>query len=275
VYFSTGPLQQSTMSFTGRMAATAYSPLTGGVASSNAGGFLSRNFAGTGAAAVEVHGASDEPLAVHVREGPGGPEATLEAVPELELATVPEVTAWVEREHDLGAEHTACVGPAGENEVRFASVMTTESRAFGRGGLGAALGAKGVKLLTFDGDHDHGVDVDDEAVAIHRDAATSESNVKRQETASVTDLANEIGSFPSYYFDDVRSRAASRSTATRSRRKVPERDLLAVCVCLQASDPRRGDGAGGGGAGVRDDHGVRRELRRRRRRGRDQGQQPL
>ncbi|ESS06067.1 MAG: Aldehyde:ferredoxin oxidoreductase [uncultured archaeon A07HB70] len=204
VYFSTGPLQQSTMSFTGRMAATAYSPLTGGVASSNAGGFLSRNFAGTGAAAVEVHGASDEPLAVHVREGPDGPEATFEAVPELELATVPEVTAWAEREHDLGAEHTACVGPAGENEVRFASVMTTESRAFGRGGLGAALGAKGVKLLTFDGDHDHGIDVDDEAVAIHRDAATSDSIMKRQGTASVTDLANEIGSFPSYYFDDVR-----------------------------------------------------------------------
>ncbi len=103
--FSTGPLQQSTMSFTGRMAATAYSPLTGGVASSNAGGFLSRSFAGTGAA-VEARGASDDPLAVHVREGPDGPEATLEAVP--------EVTAWVEREHDLGTEHTACVGPAGE-----------------------------------------------------------------------------------------------------------------------------------------------------------------
>jgi len=204
VYVSTGPLQQSTMSFTGRMAATAYSPLTGGVASSNAGGFLSRNFAGTGACAVEIHGASDDPLAVHVREGPDGPEATFETVPELELATVPEVTAWVEREHDLGAEHTACVGPAGENEVRFASVMTTESRAFGRGGLGAALGAKGVKLLTFDGDHDHGIEVDDEAAAIHRDAATSDSIMKRQGTASVTDLANEIGSFPSYYFEDVR-----------------------------------------------------------------------
>jgi len=48
LYLSTGPMQYSTTSFTGRMAATALSPLTNGLLSSNAGGFLSRNFAGAG-----------------------------------------------------------------------------------------------------------------------------------------------------------------------------------------------------------------------------------
>jgi len=37
LYFATGPLQTSSMSFTGRMSATALSPLTDGLLSSNAG----------------------------------------------------------------------------------------------------------------------------------------------------------------------------------------------------------------------------------------------
>ncbi|MFB6161681.1 MAG: aldehyde ferredoxin oxidoreductase family protein [Haloferacaceae archaeon] len=200
LYLSTGPLQQSTMSFTGRMSATAVSPLTGGLASSNAGGFLSRNFAGAGNAVVEFVGASDEPLAVHVRDD--GVE--FEAVPDLAGAEVPEVTRYMNEHHGLEAEHIACIGPAGENEVRFAAIMTTESRAFGRTGLGAVLGSKNVKAVTFDGDAAPDIDVPDVAMDIHRDAATSDSIMKRQGTASVTDLANEVGSFPSYYFEDVR-----------------------------------------------------------------------
>jgi aldehyde:ferredoxin oxidoreductase len=200
LYLSTGPLQQSTMSFTGRMSATGVSPLTDGLASSNAGGFLSRNFTGTGNAVVEFVGASDELLAVHVRED--GVE--FEEVPDLAGAEVPEVTRYMNEEHGLEAEHIACIGPAGENEVRFACIMTTESRAFGRTGLGAVLGSKNIKAVTFDGDVSPAVDVPDVQMDIHRDAATSDSIMKRQGTASVTDLANEIGSFPSYYFEDVR-----------------------------------------------------------------------
>ena len=230
LYLSSGPLQQSNVSFTGRLSATAYSPLTGGVASSNAGGFLSRNLAGSGVAAVEVHGASDEPVAIHVREGEDGPEATFEPVPDLAGATVPEVSAWAEREHDLGAEHVACIGPAGENEVRFASIMTTESRAFGRGGLGAVLGAKGIKALTFDGDHDHEVEVPDVGADIHRDAATSDSIMKRQGTASVTDLANEVGSFPSYYFEDVRFEEYEAIDGDRVEEKKYERGTCSQCA---------------------------------------------
>ncbi|QLG63640.1 aldehyde ferredoxin oxidoreductase family protein [Halorarum salinum] len=199
VYLSTGPMQASRMSFTGRMAATALSPLTGGLLSSNAGGFLSRNFAGTGNAAVELVGAADELLAVHVRDD--GVE--FEPVPDLAGAEVPEVTEWAEAEHDLEAEHLACIGPAGENQVRFASVMTSESRAFGRGGIGAVLGAKNVKALTFEGDAAPEIDVDATAMDVHREAATSEHIMKRQGTTSVTDLANEVEAFPTRYFSET------------------------------------------------------------------------
>nr|WP_083252646.1 aldehyde ferredoxin oxidoreductase N-terminal domain-containing protein [Haladaptatus sp. W1] len=53
-YISAGPLQQSQMSFTGRMNMTGLSPLTNGLLSTNAGGYLSRNFVGTGYSVVEI-----------------------------------------------------------------------------------------------------------------------------------------------------------------------------------------------------------------------------
>lgn len=151
VYFSTGPLQQSGMSFTGRMNCTGLSPLTDGLVSANAGGFASRNFVGTGHSVVEIAGAADELLALHVTDE--GVE--FEPVPGLAGATVPETVAHLEAEHGIGADRTAVIGPAGENEVRFASIMTSEERAFGRGGLGAVLGSKNVKAVTFGGDSAH------------------------------------------------------------------------------------------------------------------------
>jgi len=90
-YLATGPLQQSGMSFTGRMNMTGLSPLTDGLVSTNAGGYLSRNFVGTGISVLEVVGQSDELLAVHVTDQ--GVE--FEAVPELEGATVPETSEYM------------------------------------------------------------------------------------------------------------------------------------------------------------------------------------
>jgi aldehyde:ferredoxin oxidoreductase len=200
VVFTTGPLQHSQMSFTGRTNVTALSPLTSGLASSNAGGFLSRHLAATGYGAVELLGEADELLAVHVTDD----GVSFEVVPELRGATVPQVTDHVREARGFDADHIAAVGPAGENEVRFASVMTTESRAFGRGGIGAVLGSKNVKLVTFAGDSAPTVEFPATAADVHREAATSDSIMKRQGTASVTDLANELGTFPSRYFADVR-----------------------------------------------------------------------
>ncbi len=198
LYFSTGPMQQSQMSFTGRMNATAISPLTNGLCSSNAGGFMSRNFAATGYSVVELTGAADELTLVHVTDD--GIE--FETAPELAGATVSEVTEHVEESRGLDAEHIAAIGPAGENEVRFASIMTTESRAFGRGGLGAVLGAKNVKAITFEGDSAPEIEIPEIQTEIHREAATSDHIMKRQGTSSVTDLANEVEGLPTRYWRD-------------------------------------------------------------------------
>ncbi|EMA66857.1 aldehyde ferredoxin oxidoreductase [Halorubrum aidingense JCM 13560] len=234
LYFSTGPMQYSTTSYTGRMAATGLSPLTNGLLSSNAGGFLSRNFTGAGYAAVEIVGESDELLAVHVREigDDGEPTVEFEPVPDLAEAEVSAVSDRFAESRDLSPEHVACVGPAGENGVRFASIMTSDTRAFGRGGLGAVLGAKGVKALTFDGDADAAIDIDwpDDAGEVHREAATSDSIMKRQGTTSVTELANEVDALPSYYFSETSFEGAEGISGDRVEEKKYKKGTCSSCA---------------------------------------------
>ena len=89
--FAVGPLQTSMMSYTGRMSCTGLSPLTDGLLSSNAGGFISRPFYDTGYAAVEVTGESDELVGVVVTdEG-----VSFKPVPELEGATISKTNEHV------------------------------------------------------------------------------------------------------------------------------------------------------------------------------------
>ncbi|WP_137284308.1 aldehyde ferredoxin oxidoreductase family protein [Halorussus salinisoli] len=239
LFFTTGPMQMSNMSFTGRMNVTGVSPLTGGLLSSNAGGFMSRHFADTGYSAVEIAGESDDLLVVHVTDE--GVE--FEAVPGLEGATVPETCEYVEDEHGLESEHVACIGPAGENQVRFASVMTTEERAFGRGGLGAVLGAKNVKAVTFEGDSRPDVEIPAGQMDVHREAATTDHIMKEQGTVAVMDLANEMDGLPSYYFSEQSFEGAAGINGSAVAEKKYKKGTCSACAfaCkLPTRDEERG-----------------------------------
>ena len=227
IYFATGPLQQSGMSFTGRMNCTGLSPLTDGLLSTNAGGYLSRNFVETGHPAVEITGASDELLVLHVTdEGVEFVEA-----PELAGATVPEVTAYVDRERDLDAENIACIGPAGENRVRFACVMTYESRAFGRGGMGAILGAKNVKAITFEGDSEPDVSLpEDVQQEVHSAAATSDDLMRRQGTTGGTEFINDNFALPTRYFEKYHFEDADKIGGDAVEEKKYKKGSCSMCA---------------------------------------------
>ena len=45
----------------------------------------------------------------------------------------------------------ACIGPAGENRVRFACIMNDKHRAAGRSGVGAVMGSKNLKAIAVRG----------------------------------------------------------------------------------------------------------------------------
>jgi len=226
-YLSTGPLQMSRMSFTGRMSMTGLSPLTDGLVSTNAGGYLSRNFADAGISVLEVVGESDELLIVHVTDE--GVE--FEKVPELEGAEVPAVSEHVAEERDLGPENCIAIGPAGENLVRFASVMTFDSRAFGRGGLGAVLGSKNVKAVTFEGDSSPEIEIPDPpAMDVHREAATSDDQMRRQGTTGGTEFINEDFALPTRYFDEYEFEHADRIGGDAVEEKKYKKGACSQCA---------------------------------------------
>jgi aldehyde:ferredoxin oxidoreductase len=52
---------------------------------------------------------------------------------------------------------TCYIGPAGENQVEYACIVNTSSRATGRGGTGAVMGSKNLKAIAFKGSNQPGV----------------------------------------------------------------------------------------------------------------------
>jgi len=243
-YLSTGPLQMSRMSFTGRINMTGLSPLTDGLVSTNAGGYLSRNFSGAGLSVFEVVGESNELLAIHVTDSDDGPEVRFEEVPELEGARTSAVSEYMDEHHGLGPENCITIGPAGENLIRYASVMTFDSRAFGRGGLGAVLGSKNVKCVTFEGESHPDIEIPNPPSAdIHREAATSDDQMKRQGTTGGTEFINDNFSLPTRYFDEYHFESAANIGGDAVEEKKYKKGACSQCAyaCkLPTKDEERG-----------------------------------
>ena len=56
--------------------------------------------------------------------------------------TVPETEDGLRSELGISALRVACIGPAGENLVKFACIMNDKHRAAGRSGVGTVMGSK-------------------------------------------------------------------------------------------------------------------------------------
>jgi len=147
---------------------------------------MPRNFVGTGYSVVELVGRSDELVGIDVTDE----DVEFEPVPELREVPVDELTAHVEANRGLGAEHIAVIGPAGENRVRFGAIMTKQLRAFAPGGLVAVLWSKNVKLLALDGDSEPDTTSQSRRSPTGRVSAIRS---RRASTASTRSLAPRIG----------------------------------------------------------------------------------
>jgi len=121
----------------GRFAAVTKSPLTGIMASASCGGPFGMQLKKCGWDGLLVRGAATNPtLLVITPEG-----AELESAEELWGKDTVETQELISAKKSGGA---LVIGPAGENLVRFASIVSAQ-RFLGRGGMGAVMGAKKLK----------------------------------------------------------------------------------------------------------------------------------
>jgi len=123
------------------------SPLTGGVGDSQAGGFWPAELKFAGFDGIVVRGTSPKPVYLWIHQG----EAELRDASHLWGKTTTAVDALLEEELDDKRIEVIQVGPAGERQVRFASIMSMATRAHGRTGMGAVMGSKKLKAIAVRG----------------------------------------------------------------------------------------------------------------------------
>ena len=124
-----------------RVTAAAKSPLTNAVGDSQGGGFWPAELKSAGFDAIIVQGQSPEPVYLWVHDG----EAELRGASHLWGQITGDAESAIRDElGDPKIEVLQC-GPAGENGVRFANLVSMCNRANGRTGMGAVMGAKRLK----------------------------------------------------------------------------------------------------------------------------------
>lgn len=151
--FANGVLSGTALPGTGRHAIGAKSPLTGALASSEAGGWFGSELKRAGFDAIVIQGRAAAPVYLWLHDG------TVELRPADHLWGLTTADTQDALRAELGDEkvRVACIGPAGENLVRYASVMHDVSRAAGRSGLGAVMGSKNLKAIAVRGSTPVGV----------------------------------------------------------------------------------------------------------------------
>lgn len=153
----------------GRGSVAARSPLTGGFGCAEFGGYFSAELRHAGWDTLIVQGRAPEPVYLHIVDD------QVEIRPAAALWGLETGPAQAAILAEVGDPKTrvACIGPAGENRVRYAAVIADLRHAAGRTGLGAVMGGKNLKAVAVRGHGEVGAR-DPERVERVRRALTDE-----------------------------------------------------------------------------------------------------
>lgn len=151
---STGPLTGTGAPSSSRFNISSLSPQTGFISSSNCGGTFGYHLKRAGIDALIITGRREERTWIEIDNG----SVTFHNADDLWGTRVTECQRLLaekmssKRGCDINFGKL-CIGPAGENLVRYSAVISDE-RAAGRTGMGAVLGWKNVKAIAVCGNHD-------------------------------------------------------------------------------------------------------------------------
>jgi len=147
-----GLLSGTAAAQSGRISVGCKSPLTGGIKESNSGGQASQVLARLGYAAIILEGKPKEGNLYKIFINKDGVKIT----PDSSLCMLGNYDLVEKMKKEYG-DKIACIsiGPAGEMKMSASSVAFTDmeqrpTRHAGRGGSGAVMGSKGVKVIVLD-----------------------------------------------------------------------------------------------------------------------------
>ncbi len=141
--FATGPLNGSVAPQSNRFAVVAKSPLTGGIGNATCGGNFAFGMKKGGIDVLVVTGRSERPVRLEIN---GDRDEVL-----FHDADDLWGKGTYETQRILGKKLShAVIGPAGENQVLYAGIVSNE-RIAGRTGVGAVMGSKKLKAVSVSG----------------------------------------------------------------------------------------------------------------------------
>jgi aldehyde:ferredoxin oxidoreductase len=213
--FAPGLLSGTQAVMSGRISVGCKSPLTGTIKEANAGGQGAQVLARLGYAALVLEGKpqTDDLYKVYINQD--GVKLTvdnsLKLLPNYDL---------VEKMRQEYGDQIACIsiGPCGEMTMAAASIAFTDmelrpTRHAGRGGVGAVMGAKHVKVIVLDDtgkqmrppkDPEKFRDANKRFTAGLRQHPVTGQGLPEYGTNVLTNIVNEAGGYPAYNFKDGR-----------------------------------------------------------------------
>lgn len=140
--FAVGPLTGFLLPSSGKLVVAAKSPLTGSYCDGNVGSHAAVQIRKAGYDAIIVEGKAEKPTALLVQDG------------NIQFLNAEELWGLdsFETERKLRDVYgptagVLTIGPAGENLVKFANIVSQKGRAGGRSGMGAVMGSKNLKAV--------------------------------------------------------------------------------------------------------------------------------
>ncbi len=151
IVISTGPLTGTGAPSSSRFNISTLSPLTGILASSNCGGSFGYYLKKAGYDALILKGKCEKHSWIEINNN----KFIFHTADDLWGTKISECQQMLEEKLNKTGKSKyghICIGPAGENLVKYAAVLSGE-RAAGRAGVGAVFGAKNIKAITAAGNH--------------------------------------------------------------------------------------------------------------------------
>jgi aldehyde:ferredoxin oxidoreductase len=206
-----GLLSGSAAAMSGRISVGCKSPLTGGIKEANAGGQPSQMIGRLGYAAIVLEGKPKDDTLYRIFIN----KDNVEIKPDPGLKMLGNYAVVEKMKAEYG-DKVACIsiGPAGEMKLSGASMAFTDmeqrpTRHAGRGGVGAVMGAKGVKVIVIDDagcpvrapkDPEKFKEANKAWVAGLRKHAVTGQGLPAYGTNVLTNVINEAGAYPTKNF---------------------------------------------------------------------------
>lgn len=200
--FLAGPVVGTSLPSAGRCSVSARSPLTGLWGESNTGGFIGPEMRFAGYDGVLLSGASDIPCWISIIDG----DVKIHPAEELWGQDTYQTQDSIREILRDPKARIACIGAAGENQVKMAGIINDHGRAAGRTGMGAVMGSKNLKAIAFRGtgkvplaDPDEFKQAVAEILNVVKEDIAAQA-LRLAGTAGYVDMGSMFGDMPAGYY---------------------------------------------------------------------------